>query len=67
MSEHMHVCTVCHSTIEEHSTHCPEGCYHWPSLCCPGCDCGSFELGHRELEPDVENFAGKVDKQIERP
>ena len=41
----MHICTVCLRLAEDHEEK------HWPPPCCPGCDCGSFELAHSGLTP----------------
>lgn len=42
-----HACSVCGADSVEHpsrSYNCGER--HWPSLCCPGCGCLSFEEAH---------------------
>lgn len=48
-----HVCGVCFTLSVDHEEDCgtqEDRCEHWPPLCCPGCDCGSFEEAHPELE-----------------
>jgi len=45
MSEH--VCTVCYRASEAHperSEDCDE--WHFPALCCVGCECRSWEQAH---------------------
>lgn len=47
----IHLCTVCLGDCNEHSercdaAECPDGARHWPPLCCPGCDCRSYEEEH---------------------
>src|SRR5262245_1995608 len=43
----MHYCTVCSRDSAVHPSACLEsaceGVPHWPSLCCPGCECVSYE------------------------
>ena len=49
--EDQHYCSVCSRSAGQHSEDCPCGCgesFLMP-LCCPGCDCGSFEDAHAEL------------------
>lgn len=46
----MHYCTVCSRDSALHPAACLEsaceGVPHWPALCCPGCECASYELAH---------------------
>lgn len=69
----MHWCTACGDVMEDHPTRCYEGDYHqhFPALCCPGCDCGSFEEAHSEEEivkaPEelltrLKGAVGRIDK-----
>lgn len=46
-----HTCTVCHGPAFAHPEKCPlthsDGSdRHFPPLCCPGCECRSFEEAH---------------------
>lgn len=50
MSSRTHRCTVCRRDGHMHPDKCKLGCSHWPPLCCPGCDCQSFEMAHPEKE-----------------
>ncbi len=50
-----HICTVCFQPVgahEEDEDFMDCGCEvrHFPPLCCPGCDCQSYELAHSEAE-----------------
>jgi hypothetical protein len=47
-----HVCTECFAPVEAHPADC-SGCdgFHFPPLCCPGCDCQSFETIHGTVPP----------------
>jgi hypothetical protein len=42
-----HTCTSCARDMDTHTTVCGE-CNerHFPDLCCPGCDCRSYEDAH---------------------
>ena len=42
----LHICTVCYMASRRHSERCDCGVNHWPPLCCPGCDCHSYENAH---------------------
>lgn len=46
----MHACGECGMDSVDHPAECYEpDCgigNHWPSLCCPGCPCLSFEEAH---------------------
>ena len=45
----VHVCTVCFADSANHDSECPCGCASYLSpLCCPGCDCRSYEEAHEE-------------------
>lgn len=44
----MHACSQCGGTVEQHPEMCEVGCMHFPPLCCPGCDCRSFETAQHE-------------------
>ena len=44
-----HICSVCFLPGHAHDGECDCGERHWPPLCCPGCDCGSYEESHRTL------------------
>jgi hypothetical protein len=42
----MHTCTACFRARDLHPETCDCGEKHFPPLCCPGCDCRSFERAH---------------------
>lgn len=42
-----HICTVCFSPSWAHDGLCDCGKSHYPTLCCEGCDCGSYECAHQ--------------------
>lgn len=51
MSEH--ICTVCFLPANDHDELCVQcGRGHFPALCCPGCDCESFEKAHEGIRDD---------------
>lgn len=53
----VHFCTVCINRASDHPEDCTDrrcGQRHWPALCCPGCECRSFEDAHPDLSPEVE-------------
>lgn len=43
-----HMCTTCAQRADTHPEACgvANDCYHYPALCCPGCDCRAFEEAH---------------------
>lgn len=49
-----HICTGCFQPSERHEARCEDEAHgdqvvrHWPPLCCPGCDCHSYERAHPE-------------------
>lgn len=47
--EMIHVCTACHRESFAHTERCDCGHTHFPLLCCPGCDCRSYESAHTEI------------------
>lgn len=56
-----HVCTVCFSLAENHPEEgCDCGVSHFPALCCPGCDCGSYEEAHITTAELIANFRGGI-------
>lgn len=59
----LHTCGSCGRDLADHNENCFEGTpdgesshIHFPALCCPGCDCGSFEEAHPDsplADPEV--------------
>lgn len=53
----VHVCTICGQPSGDHDSDCDVcDCAHFPPLCCPGCDCGSFEDAHRNIDDYPEDW-----------
>lgn len=57
-----HACTQCFRSFTVHPEECQRGCRHFPPLCCPGCDCGSFERAHEETEEERRNRTAALQK-----
>jgi len=59
---YVHECGACFAPMNRHSEMCVFGCFHWPALCCPGCDCESFQEAHPPdtvLRPGVDRVFGR--------
>lgn len=59
-----HYCTVCCRPLEAHREACDCGreLSYFPALCCPGCDCGSWEEAHKtgeKVELVVKGWANR--------